>query len=200
MGRSVLAARGQDPADLPLAEARPGYGAHWRSLAQALAASHAGDEHAASAAASAALSSMEADELGTREEMPDIVGGALDIALRFRDPDLVEHLRRTCAEAVGLAPAEFRAHRHLLAAAAPAPGRTDAEVEQSFHDALRDCELWGSPVWGARTHAAYGVWLTHQGRPDDAAAHLSSARETFDHLGAVVWLREMEEQLVGAPT
>ena len=72
------------------------------------------------------------------------------------------------------------------------------EVEQLFTTAMREYEVWGSTVYVARARAAYGVWLTRQGRAEDAAAQLAAARHTYEELGAVGWLRELDEELVGS--
>jgi class 3 adenylate cyclase len=196
LAREVLAARGHDPADIPVGQARPGYGGHWVSLAQGLAASYAGDGAAAGKAASNALTSLGEEELGTQEELPDVFGAAVDVAVRFNDRALLDQLRQVAApSARGLTVASLRGHRALLAALDPANETLTQDVEQWFRAALKEYDVWGSPVHLARTRAAYGVWLTRQGRRDEASSELVSARETFERLGAVAWLRDLEARL-----
>jgi hypothetical protein len=49
----------------------------------------------------------------------------------------------------------------------------------------------------ARARAAYGVWLTRQGRVADAEPLVAEARTTYASLGAVAWLAELDEALSG---
>jgi hypothetical protein len=77
---------------------------------------------------------------------------------------------------------------------------TDAEVEEQYTTALREYDAWGSPVYVARAQAAYGTWLSRQGRIEEAEPLLGAARETYDALGAVAWLAELEGALTGAST
>jgi hypothetical protein len=52
----------------------------------------------------------------------------------------------------------------------------------------------------ARTEAELGLWLAEQGRVDEAAPLLDSARAGYTALGASVWLERLEAQLAsGAP-
>jgi hypothetical protein len=68
-----------------------------------------------------------------------------------------------------------------------------ASVEADLRDAIDAFETFDSPPYRARTQAALGRWLAAQGRDDDAAPLLSSARTTFTELGATAWLAELDQ-------
>jgi hypothetical protein len=87
--------------------------------------------------------------------------------------------------------AGLRAHRDLVEALRTS-ARAGDEAERHFQAAIAGYDSWGSPVYAARAHAAYGVWLEGRGRPDEAGSHLTSAREQYGALGAVAWLEELE--------
>ena len=71
-------------------------------------------------------------------------------------------------------------------------------------DALPD-RHWATTTPGARRcprrprQAAYGVWLSRHGRPDEAEPLLAEARTTYASLGAVAWLEDLERESGGIP-
>jgi len=52
-------------------------------------------------------------------------------------------------------------------------------------------------VFAARARAAYGTWLTRNGRIGEAEPLVAEARATYASLGAVAWLAELEGVLSG---
>jgi predicted ATPase/class 3 adenylate cyclase len=54
---------------------------------------------------------------------------------------------------------------------------------------LRSLEL---PFHLAVVQLEHGEWLLARGRPEDAQPLLAEARETFEHLGAVLWLERLD--------
>jgi DNA-binding CsgD family transcriptional regulator len=76
-----------------------------------------------------------------------------------------------------------------LAAAARYRGliASDADVDAHFQEALALHERSPRPLERARTELCYGERLRRAGRRVDSRAHLRSALEAFDSLGAVPW-------------
>ena len=132
------------------------------------------------------------------DDYAEVHGFVLEVALRFGDRELLDHLRQVVLEAGALLPTGLRGHDAYLRAIDADPVTSPEEVERLFTTAVHEYDVWGSPVYVARARAAYGVWLTRQGRAEDAAAQLTAARQTYEELGAVGWLRELEEQLAGS--
>ena len=80
----------------------------------------------------------------------------------------------------------------LRANAAAAAGRDDEAVDR-YALALANARNLGYAYWLAPVLADYGVWLSSVGRADEAAPLLSEARELFERMGAVLWLRRLDE-------
>jgi hypothetical protein len=59
---------------------------------------------------------------------------------------------------------------------------------------VRLAQEWGSAVEAAHASADLGTWLVSRGRAEEAATHLAAARATYESLGAVQWLRALDEQ------
>jgi DNA-binding CsgD family transcriptional regulator len=77
------------------------------------------------------------------------------------------------------------AHLHALA----------APTEDAFDQALALHEQVGQPFPRARTRLAYGDWLRHTNRRDDARAQLHAALEAFEQLGAEPWAEQARAEL-----
>ena len=81
-------------------------------------------------------------------------------------------------------------------ACSPSVADAPAEVEDAlFRDVIAELEEWGAMPYGWRTQAALGSWLVAQGRADEAAPLLESARAGFTKIGAIAWLEALESQL-----
>jgi Tfp pilus assembly protein PilF len=52
--------------------------------------------------------------------------------------------------------------------------------------------VWNSAPTEARVQAEYGAWLVRQERAEEAEPLLAQARATFERLGAVTWLAQLE--------
>jgi tetratricopeptide (TPR) repeat protein len=196
----VLFARGQDPASvttLPTHRALHGY--FW-TLGRAITQAYAGDPEATGSARAALDEAYEENLLD--DDFPTIVGAVMDVSLRYADRDLLTRTTQIVEAAGTRPPAGLRGHLALWAALAAPPDVTEddveVEVEKQYTTALREYDHWGSPVYLARARAAYGAWLSRQGRIEEAEPLLAAARATYDALGAVAWLAELEGALTGA--
>ncbi len=58
--------------------------------------------------------------------------------------------------------------------------------------AVDNARSWGSVVLAARCEAELGAVLARQGRDNEAAPYLASARSTYESLGAHRWLRDLD--------
>jgi Tfp pilus assembly protein PilF len=79
----------------------------------------------------------------------------------------------------------------LRANAEAAAGRDD-EAADRYALALANARNLGYAYWLAPVLADYGTWLLATGRDDEAAPLLSEARELFEGMGAVLWLRRLD--------
>jgi hypothetical protein len=189
----VLAARQQDPEPVVSATTERQLSAAYRTLGLAVTATYREDR----AAVGLARSGLELvlEENGVHDEYTEVHGFVLEVALKFGDRELLDHLRQVVLEAGALLPAGLRGHDAYRIAIDASPAMLPEEVERLFNLAVQEYETWGSTVYVARARAAYGVWLSRQGRAEDALAQLADARRTYEELGAVGWLRELDEQL-----
>jgi class 3 adenylate cyclase len=90
-------------------------------------------------------------------------------------------------------PAGLRAQRSRLRAVLGQSGSLSAEaVEAAYVEALDLVRVWGSALFEAHTSADYGTWLMGQGRHEQGAALLGAAREFYQRVGAVRWLRALD--------
>jgi predicted ATPase/class 3 adenylate cyclase len=89
-------------------------------------------------------------------------------------------------------------HR-LRANAAAADGRDGAAVD-AYALALANARNLGYAYWLAPVLADYGGWLFSVGQLEDAAPLLAEARELFERMGAVVWLRRLDAVAPAAAT
>ena len=92
----------------------------------------------------------------------------------------------------------LRAHRDLVEALRRSQDGSPEEADARFRTAIAGYQTWGSPVYAARAHAAYGAWLLGQGRVDEAESHLDDARTAYADLGAVAWLEDLERSVAAA--
>jgi predicted ATPase len=79
----------------------------------------------------------------------------------------------------------------LRANAEAAAGRDD-EAADRYALALANARNLGYAYWLAPVLADYGTWLLASGRADEAAPLLAEARELFEGMGAVLWLRRLD--------
>ncbi|MGH8920517.1 MAG: helix-turn-helix transcriptional regulator, partial [Actinomycetes bacterium] len=74
----------------------------------------------------------------------------------------------------------------------------DAAAEPAYRRALDLHRRGGRPFEQARTELVYGEWLRRVRRRGDARSVLSAAAETFERLGAQVWLDRTRSELRAA--
>ncbi len=89
----------------------------------------------------------------------------------------------------------LRSHRRAVVAMQE--GVDPATVEGHLRSALTDARAWHAGTVVARISADLGVWLTQQGRSDEAAEPLETARTQFAAMGATSWLADLEDRLSG---
>ncbi|HEY3530544.1 MAG TPA: adenylate/guanylate cyclase domain-containing protein [Nocardioides sp.] len=194
----VLAARGQDPAATTTLSTHRTFTGYWWTLGRSITQAYAGDPEATGSARAALDEAYEENLL--EDDFPTIVGAVMDVALRYDDRDLLAHTTQIVEAAGARPPAGLRGHLALWAVLAAPPEATDEVVEEQYASALREYGAWGCPVYVARAQAAYGVWLTHRSRIDEAEPRLAAARTTYDTLGAAAWLAELDRALSGVTT
>jgi hypothetical protein len=118
---------------------------------------------------------------------------AADIAIAEGDPEAMRALLGLVDIRRGPWPVGMRAqHQRLSAVAAAGDGSRPDVVEAQFRNALELTQAWGSPLYEAHVSADLGRWLRDQGRPDEAAVLLDSAREFYASVGARRWIDELE--------
>jgi DNA-binding CsgD family transcriptional regulator len=113
--------------------------------------------------------------------------------------DMVEAVRRARPAAEARRVAEEVAHRPYVQASPQqrvaaarnlaALERDDDRIDAAFAPALAPC---GSPFETARSQQAYGERLLAAARPHDALAALAASAATFDRLGALPWLHDVQ--------
>jgi len=194
----VLAARGQDPAEVTLTSTRRSAAGYWWTLGRAISLAFAADPEGVAAAVEAHDEAYE--DNGLYDDYPTVFGAVMEIGLRFDDRDLLHRLVRVVDDAGALAPAGLRGHRALLGAWMAMADDADEGVESLCTAAIREYDAWGSPVYVARARAAYGVWLSRCGRTDDAEPVLAAARAQYGVLGASAWQAELDGALSGVVT
>ncbi len=70
-------------------------------------------------------------------------------------------------------------------------------VEKHLRGALTEAETWGAGLVHAQIAADLGVWLTQQGRTDEAVPLLEVARARFAKMGATPWLTDLDARVSG---
>jgi hypothetical protein len=82
----------------------------------------------------------------------------------------------------------------LGALLAIARGDTPETIEAGLCAGLEAFAAYGSPVLLAEAEEELGSWLAGQGRYRDAQPHLDAARTTYLSLGAVAWLKRLDDR------
>jgi hypothetical protein len=154
----------------------------WYLLGDAAQALTAGDKVAAFAHAVEAARIMH-DLAGTYDDFIHAFGLAVNLAADLHD-------REGYADLLGLvdqvaSPVAVQAfHARLRALIASDDGSPPEEVETAFRQAIDLFEQWGTPPQRARTECDLGLWLSGQGRAEEADKLLANARTTYEDLGA----------------
>jgi class 3 adenylate cyclase/predicted ATPase len=182
----VLRARGESAVDMVASSVRREYGSYWGMLGDALAVPDAG---AAENLLRKALDKAY-DLSGFLDEFTSLYGAVLAV-VPAGGGGLLDHLAQIVDGAAERPMPGLRAHRDLVEALRTSP-RPGDDAERHFRAAIAGYDSWGSPVYAARAHAAYGVWLEGRARLDEAESHLTRAREQYGLLGAVAWLEELQ--------
>jgi class 3 adenylate cyclase/tetratricopeptide (TPR) repeat protein len=76
-------------------------------------------------------------------------------------------------------------------------GADSGDIESDFLEAIAQARAWHSEPWLARVSADFAVWLSRNGRSDEAAEPLRAAREGYARLGAARWSEQLEAALAG---
>ncbi|HET8616814.1 MAG TPA: adenylate/guanylate cyclase domain-containing protein [Actinomycetales bacterium] len=114
---------------------------------------------------------------------------AHDVSLAGRLLSLVE--QRQPGEVSPALRAHLLLHRGTFTIA---DGGDPASAETDLRNGIEAFQTFDSPPYRARAEAVLGRWLLSQGRTDEAAPLLRSARTTFTDLGASAWLAELEQE------
>jgi tetratricopeptide (TPR) repeat protein len=123
---------------------------------------------------------------------------AIEAALELGRVEKVEELlARIDGMRAGELPAFLEGQRSRFRARLAAARARDREVEPGFKAAARLFLEYGLVFWLAVTQLEHGEWLIRQGRPADAEALLSEARETFERLEAKPYLERMAGERAG---
>ena len=189
----VLAARGGDPG--PVVEETPGRDETrcYLDVARAMVQTIAGDREAVATVSRALDGAFAISEI--YDDFALVYGAAVQVAVAFGDPGLIERMRQMVDEYGSAPPPSLAGHRALLEGLAPPAAATDDVTEAAFTRALGHYVAWGSRVHAARARGAYGVWLLQRGRPAEAEPLLAEARAAYADFGAVAWLEELEQGL-----
>jgi hypothetical protein len=105
-----------------------------------------------------------------------------DLALAGRLLDPV-----TSAPAGIVSPAVHAQYRRLLGLVGAARGDDPAGVEGDLRAGIAGLASFGAVGLRARAEEELGRWLAAQGRDDEAVPLLTSARATYDEIGATGW-------------
>ena len=110
----------------------------------------------------------------------------LEAAFGLGEPDTVDRMLRVIEESpVGLRPPYLSALAHRFRARLAGD---DPAADRLFAAAAAQFAAIDVPFEEAVVQLEHGEWLVRIGRVDDGAELIASARETFDRLGATVWL------------
>ena len=119
---------------------------------------------------------------------PDVV----DAALRVGEPERAV----ATVEAYGAwAPLSRGSLVHATLARCRAQIAEDDDAEALFNEALDRHRLDAAPFERARTELAFGEWLRRTRRKTDARAHLRTALDTFEGMGAALWAERARGEL-----
>ena len=191
----VLAARGESPSEVVGSSARREYGSHWGMVGDALVASSDGAE--SEELLKRAVSEVY-DAGGVLDEFTSVYGAVLSLVPDGGGDAVLDHLAEVLDGSGERPMAGAQAHRDLVEALRGARRKSpEEEIARHHESAIAGYDAWGSPMFEARAQAAYGVWLSRHGRPDEAEPLLSAARTTYASLGATVWLSDLDVALSG---
>ncbi|HET6626178.1 MAG TPA: adenylate/guanylate cyclase domain-containing protein [Nocardioidaceae bacterium] len=169
----------------------------WLTFVEALHAQAHGEPEPAMRLALEATERMYALS-GTWDDFTRLWPTAVDLALEVGDDVVLGRLLQLVDDASnGVAPPSVMVHRKRVAGlVAIRDGGPPDLVEGTMREAISGYADWGSVPYRARAEAELGTWLVGQGRADEAAALLDSARVSFNELGATAWLEQLESPLV----
>jgi hypothetical protein len=194
----VLAARGESPAEVVEASSRRGGVLdYWWLVGVAVVKTYEKHPGAVGALHEALVATYES--CGLADDFSACSGFVLEAADRLGDHTVPERLKQILDQDMTAPPTGARGHLALAEALTAGDSTADEEVEAFFQAAAHEYDAWGSPVFASRARAAYGVWLSRRGRIDEAEPLLAAARATYEGLGAVAWLAELEGALLEAP-
>lgn len=167
----------------------------WKAFAEAIDARQRGDLDAAVRLGVYASEKMY-EISGTWDDLCHMWPTAVENALENGDNAAVETLISLIESESGRpVPDGVRIHRKRVAGLMAIRDGEPAEVvESTLREAIAEFETWGAMPYRARTQVDLGTWLVGQGRADEAAALLDSARAAFAELGASAWLEAVEQQ------
>ncbi len=168
----------------------------WKALAEAIDARRRDDlESAVSLGVYASVKMYEIS--GTWDDLCHMWPTAVELAIDAGDNAALETLidlidgESTRPVSVGV-----RIHRKRVAGLLAIRNGEPADVvESALREAISGFEQWGAMPYTARTQTELGAWLVDQGRAEEAAPLLDSARIAFAELGASAWLEALEQQL-----
>lgn len=129
---------------------------------------------------------------GVWDDLTHLWGPTADLAVRLGDDAVVARLVELTDDGRPRLPRGLRGHRELLRARLAARDGLVEAAESAFTKAVEHYRAWGSAPSVAHARASLGRWLETQGRHDEAAAHLADARSTYERLGAVAWLADLD--------
>lgn len=129
-----------------------------------------------------AAAGLEDDFMHLWPPMVEAAIAADDLALAGRLLDPV-----TSAPAGIVSPAVHAQYRRLLGLVGAARGDDPAGVEGDLRAGIAGLASFGAVGLRARAEEELGRWLAAQGRDDEAVPLLTSARATYDEIGATGW-------------
>jgi hypothetical protein len=136
--------------------------------------------------------------MGMDDETPRVLPRVADVLIESGAFDaaraVLSHVDSVDAYRVPplLAAQALRLHG-TIEATDPASTADPADVERDLRAGIDALDRFGAIPARARTQAVLGSHLTRLGRTADAAEHLDAARATFTDLGAIRWLRDLDE-------
>ncbi len=114
-------------------------------------------------------------------------------ALADGDPELAERLMEPVTSKRASLPPYLDAHRlRLTALIGAARGDNPAEVEADLRAGIAGLASFGAVGDAARAEEELARWLVSQGRADEALPLLARVRATYQEIGALGWLAQMD--------
>ena len=168
--------------------------AAWAAATRVALAVTTGDGAAGVTAAAAAWDGV-LETYGLEDDFPQIWALFLEAGFMAADAAFVERL----LEPVMSAPARSLSHL-VLAQLRLAQGRLGAlrgddpaDVETALREGADRLAAFGARLHAARATEHLGHWLLARGRADEAEAQLDRAASAYSELGALGWLRALQE-------